>query len=1757
MRILLAEKQNLLVLMLGVFTLIFSSLSFSYNPGLTYLPSRDDAGTGSINEAQQGCVYRESDASLGVWTVDDCDYVGAHYACYNGAEWKVAQALGTAVIPGEPQDGNANSDPKIKAADLWDPIKADGLCKNYFGPAYFFSVPVNEVEDANLGVAITKLVAAKKRTWMFYYSNTQDIPLAKNYWLGNRTEFTNWFGSNPDNKASTAGIADCTLIHRDTGLWQDAACSEEHSYACYESGNWLVTAEKGEWRSGFAVCDENYSALSIYGVPRDNAENDELKAAIIPAAGTGIPADYNQVWLNRTDLAYEEFFVSNQTRRAWWGAGQPTNRNNADCTLIDSSGNWISETCNGYVAYHACYLGDNSSGEAQWQLTSSILDLKKSESELGFGYCKRIADNAEYRPPNSTASNAVLASLLMAGEFVWINYSDQATEGAWKVANQYQDFVSFSNVIDGDAKDCGYFSLETNDEGNWLAGQCYAGGVSMNQGFACTNGYEWKVATTALSGGASLTSDLWKDGFTACEAAFGKDYYFAAPAGADQNSRLSLALSLSGNTQAWLNLNDAKTEGEWVANGPVVNLSPVLNLSTQREFPEKQNIDLSVAALDPETGNNIGLTYQWSIIAQRVGENGTGTDIVNQPGLTNANTPNLTIAATDLLNDNYYLDIQLQVTDADAGTPATTTTVITIKVISPLRAAYDFNNYTNPKLDISGNNHHLTLNTSQVEITAHGNGLNDYFAKMDGSDSFSIDGSVSGLQLDQARDQYTLIYRFKLDGVPSSDWAGFVQKGLAGTRQPATFYNKVENKVHFTNSTTNNFNEAGNSQEAVRLSQWMTVAYVKNGSDIKLYIDKAELNLAEPDPSPLNDDVFDSSLSLIGSSIGYDSGDWHFGNVPDASEGIVGGFDDIRIYNRSLTATELNTIFSDQPKGVFEFTNEQESGDENEVDAAVTEILIPVSRLSGDDGIVSVAYSLVSDSAILDTDFRLKNDSELLGSPDRGKGVLTWQVHDAADKNITVELIGDTLREGTESFGISLEKLAAEPSLGSKPNISVNIVDKTPNPYGAIAIAPTTATENLAVDEGSSGLVTVERVGTDSLGAFDVIYQIEALTASSPDDFSITQAGFPIAGTPSGSVLGQGRLSFSSNVSGTPVDKQLQTISFSTVHPDAAEFDELFSVTLLDVTDPGSSTLADPITSAILGTKRGYTQVINDITPGRVRFKQATYSADEVDQGSGSNVVLISLERLAGDDGAMCVTLDFAGSTATAADYNIAYLNPSASGQTDVYWADKDIADKSVQISIVNDEAYDAAEEIKMAWVRKANCDSQVTVVPDFDAGDVANTTVSITDQTTPIKLKFTEASYSVSELTATKTLTIQATQTRQVADDTQGDFVTRSNNNTFSVYLNRATGTAVEGTHFGDLSGLQVVTFSPGETEKTIVVPIVDNCDAAASLAFGMGLLNDHASIANTLPTSLLDVSDSGSSLTINNGSQPLGFTNITHDYTGVVSRVNPTWKGDSRLYVTGNIDSADLNPEMTEMRLKANVSHNCLNDANPLVFNWSYDSASPSLPVGNGLPAGFSIPPVIAASADKTLLDKFTLPFVIRNTSLTVNLTITDNETGTTYNAATSGYSGLEHVFIVSPYFRVIENNGEGGNNCVDWEGLDSRVKGKACGSMDRQNGLAYNPNTQQLVFGEYSGLAGPGCVSHAGGDDWLYGKYCGASSSLGQRWSVTTNRVNSLDRPGIFFMESGIFTGTEPMARTDSSSFTNGAKNWTWLEHGGYLP
>lgn len=1732
-----------LVLFIFIQLLVTSAHAYEPSGGLNYI----DPGNSEFR-----CVYRNANknaAGEGDWVVDDCDYVGAHYACYNGSQWQVAQALGSVTDSGEPQDGDTASNPKIKSVDLWDPIKADGVCKNNFGPSYFFSVPIDEGEDLALGVAIANIIAAKKRTWIYYYSN-DDIPKAENYWLGNRSEYTNWLDNNPDNK-SAQGNADCILLNRDTGYWQDESCSAEHAFACFESGEWLLTKRSGQWRDGFATCQTDYSATSIYAVPRDSGENAEI-SAVTPPAGADAGIDFNQVWLNQTDLAYEEFFISNQTRQSWWAEGQPTNRNNADCTLINSTGDWISESCDLYQAYHACYIGD-SSAAGQWVLTNSLTEVKgKAISSYGFGYCKRLADNAEFRAPDSGSSNTILANLIKAqlgdDAYVWLNFSDQGSEGAWKTEISYQDFESSTSVTD-DNKDCVYYSSQTNDEGNWVADECYEGGKT--RGFACTNGYEWKVASLdarVATKGDSLESDLWKDGFDACGFAFGADYYFAAPSSADDNSRLGLALSLTAKTSAWVNVNDATNEGVWVANGPSVNLAPVLTLPTNLINNEKVAINLTVGAVDPE---DEGIAfYAWSILDTRIGKDGNGLDTVIAPTLSGESTAAVTVSATDLLNDTYYIDLQLQVTDG-AADPATTTVFLTLTILPPLKAAYNFDNYINPRLDWTGNGHELILNTGQVKITDKTGDGSDYFAKMDANDLFEIDGSVNGLQVGNAADdQYTILYRFKLDEFDASNtWSNFLMKGSNADRQPGIFVRNPIKAFDYRAAADSSPELHVNGKEDLRLGQWVTGAYVKTATEILTYIDKVEGKLDDPTSPEDLTTVPDAALTKSGTAR-YNNGNWKFGNeTGDATTmlGFVGGIDDIRIYDRALTVDELKTLFPDQPKGRFEFNQASQETEESPTSGNFFTLSVDVDRIEGDDDTVSVGYVLKSGSALLNTDFKLPgSDADAIA----GRGFLDWGIHDRDPKTLTVQILADDLREGTESFTIELEAQPGEPGITEKKTINIDVLDKTPNVYGAIDFA-SSAGINEAVKEGDAGVITVRRFGDDTQGAVDVWYTVQELTAFSPEHFSILE-GLPdyVPEAAAGNIVGRGKLTF---VDGSPLTEQIQTISFDTNDIAAYDPGKVFITTLDKITDVGSNDLSDAEHSAILGPNKSYAQLIEDVTPGRISFKQADFGSIDEDAGSANRIADIVLERKEGTSGAICVDFGFSGAGISSADYTFNSLTHTGDNN-DVFWLDGEGGDRTIQITAIDDQAYEVLETLTITWQLKTNCDYDASagndpvVTPNTPiAGDNATTILAINDQTNDIELKFGQSLYTTTEQgEPTLNVTVYATQTGSFAD-----LGALSNKTPFSVYLNRVSVSADEIDHYGDLTSQQVISFAADQTSKVISIPIVDNCDAADNLIFNMNLTNDDVSLPSTNPpTGLLKVDSASTQVSIDNYSAVPTVT-IGYHYDGITdSALRANWNADggNTVRVTSKISSGQRTPKVTQMGVKADIGHACYKT---LQYTWvNSDDTSPARPVVSGL-SNFSMMPVIAgydkvdASGGGAIhSDLFNLPFIIKqNTKLAFELEIIDPEIGNVEYTANSAnvdtkIAGLAHEINMKQSYRRIENNNEGGNNCV---ASNSSGYG-SCGNTSGGTQLAYNEATRQLVWYNTGGVK---CLGAPKGSP-IYTTDCGTSDQ--QKWKL----VDGGNYDGVQLYGDTSYHLTEyivsPYFRLATGG-TSGARRFTW--------
>jgi hypothetical protein len=122
-------------------------------------------------------------------------------------------------------------------------------------------------------------------------------------------------------------------------------------------------------------------------------------------------------------------------------------------------------------------------------------------------------------------------------------------------------------------------------------------------------------------------------------------------------------------------------------------------------------------------------------------------------------------------------------------------------------------------------------------------------------------------------------------------WRTIMNKGARNLqRTPALWVHPNNNRVHYRISTTSNWNEGADSVAEIDESTWTHIAYVKNGSRLKLYIDGR----------------LDSEVTLAGASVGNDQ-PLSLG-MGGGFGGIDGSLDDIRIYDLALSETSVRAL---------------------------------------------------------------------------------------------------------------------------------------------------------------------------------------------------------------------------------------------------------------------------------------------------------------------------------------------------------------------------------------------------------------------------------------------------------------------------------------------------------------------------------------------------------------------------------------------------------------------------------------------------------------------------------------------------------------------------------------------------------------------------------------------------------------------------------------------------------------------------------
>jgi uncharacterized delta-60 repeat protein len=384
---------------------------------------------------------------------------------------------------------------------------------------------------------------------------------------------------------------------------------------------------------------------------------------------------------------------------------------------------------------------------------------------------------------------------------------------------------------------------------------------------------------------------------------------------------------------------------------------------------------------------------------------------------------------------------------------------------------------------------------------------------------------------------------------------------------------------------------------------------------------------------------------------------------------------------------------------------------------------------------------------------------------------------------VAVPIVNDSIIEGDEAFGVSASLPLATLNLGGQ-FIPAGLALGTPSTALAFIIDDDTpvsvvdfSTNSFSIDEGAGKIdITVTRSGNSSR-TVSVHYS--------------TEDGSGGAAAKAGTNYTSKSGSITFRAEQTTATFSIPIIDNSTVDPD-----KNFVIRLTGPTD-----------GAQLGTNStaGITIIDNDYAPGHVSFASTNFVTGE----TGSAV--ISVKRAGGNAGVLTVQYSTAdGSATTPNDY------VQAAGT--LSWNDGESSVKTFTVPIQADGLVEGNEAFS---VNLSNAN------PAESLGSPATAVVTIVDDDFFGELSFNGPVYLADENGGTVGLTVVRRQGS--AEGVSVDYAT--------VPTGTGGTNAVLGTDYQAAQG--TLTFGPGETAKTIFIPLIDDQVADGEKTFQVRLSN------------------------------------------------------------------------------------------------------------------------------------------------------------------------------------------------------------------------------------------------------------------------------------------------------------------------------
>jgi hypothetical protein len=418
----------------------------------------------------------------------------------------------------------------------------------------------------------------------------------------------------------------------------------------------------------------------------------------------------------------------------------------------------------------------------------------------------------------------------------------------------------------------------------------------------------------------------------------------------------------------------------------------------------------------------------------------------------------------------------------------------------------------------------------------------------------------------------------------------------------------------------------------------------------------------------------------------------------------------------------------------------------------------------------------------------------------------------ATSKTLTFAA-GETSKTFTVPIGDDLLDEAGE-------TFTVTLSDPT---GGAILAAPTSATVTIA-DNDPTPTVQFDTAASSGAESRSPAAIGVVLSAASGQEVSVKYATANGTATISGNdyAAASGTLTF-------PPGETRRAIDVPVLDDTSVEPNETFSVTL-----------SSPV-KATLGTRTKHVYTIeNDDPAGSVRLGAAAYSVDEA-----GGTVTITVARAGGSSGAVGVSFATSAGTATAADFTP--VSGTRSGGVG------DTADKTITVPISGD-ALDEADEETFSVTLSAPTGGATLGAP-------SSATVTIVDDDPVPTVRFEQGASSGAESTTPAGIDVILSAASGL--EVRVDYET----------ANGAPPTgALAGSDYTATSG--TLTFAPGQTRKTIGVPILDNTTGESDEAFTvrLGAPVNASLVAPTVHTYTINDEDNFGAIKLSLPAYPVG---------------------------------------------------------------------------------------------------------------------------------------------------------------------------------------------------------------------------------------------------------------------------------------------